>query len=111
MSPLDEKDVAFGISKAGNNYFSKSKMAPGSSVVVKVIGVEKNEKTAYPIKGETFCYRFTLDNGQVWDEASQYGRVIKIVYPDGKTFTPAAVKITKLTTKPAKGSQYQVDKA
>ena len=114
MSPLDQNDVDFGRSKSKVQYFSKkNELQPGKSVVVKVVEVEKNTQTKYPIMGQNFTYRFTLEDGRVWDEstASLFGKLIKILYPDGKTFQAAEVKLSMLVSKPIKGSQYTVDKA
>ncbi len=111
MSPLDPKDVEYGKSKAKTPFFKKSALAPGASETVRIVDVEKNHATKFPITGENFCYRFILEDGRVWDEAtgSMFGKIIKILYPDGTTFNPETFKVTKLVSKPAKGSQYTVD--
>jgi len=114
MSPLEQSDVDFGKSKERVTYFTKSKeVEPGKSVVLEITDVEKFQGAKFPIPGETWCYRFRLKDGRVWDEnaSSLFGKTIKILYPDGKTFKPCAVKLTKLTVKPLRGSQYTVDKA
>ena len=112
MSPLNAEDVDFGRSK-GSGFFRKSSIEPGGSVTVTVVDVEKNTQTKYPITGKDWAYRFVLEDGRTWDEptASVFGPVLKIVYPDRKTFHPAAVKVTKLANKPLRGSQYVVVKA
>ena len=109
MAPLDQKDIEFGRSKAGNTFFSKKVIPVGGSVTVKVVDVEKNTTTKYPMTGETFCYRFILEDGQVWDEsaASTSGAIIRFMHKSGK-MQPVTVKISKLVSKPAKGSQYMV---
>ena len=113
MSPLDQSEVDYGRSKARVNYYKKATIQPGQSEIVNVVDVEKNTATKYPIPDENFCYRFILDDGRVWDEtaSSVFGAALKILYPDGKTFKPASLKISKLVSKPIKGSQYVVEKA
>jgi hypothetical protein len=114
MSPLEQSDIEYGKAREKVSYFTKSKeVQPGSSVVLEITDVEKYEGSKFPILGETWCYRFRLKDGRVWDEnaASLFGKIIKLLYPDGKTFKPCAVKLTKLTVKPMRGSQYTVDKA
>ena len=111
MSPLEKEDIEYGKSKARAIFFKKAQIAPGQSETVTITDVEKNHTTKYPIIGETFCYRFILSDERVWDEAtgSIFGKVIKLCYPDGQTFQPATVKVSKLVSKPAKGSQYTVE--
>ena len=114
MSPIEQNEVESNISQANNGFFKKgNEIQPGQSVVVKVVDVLKNTKTKYPIAGQDFCYRFMLEDGRAWDEsaAGVFRPVIKLLHPDGKTLKPCSVKITKLTVKPTKGSQYTIDKA
>lgn len=111
--PLDPKDVDFGRSKNKVVYFSKKVLQPGESLTVKVVDVEKNHNTKFPIMGQDFCYRFILSDERVWDEATAgiFGKIMTLLYPDGKTLKPVEIKLTKLTVKPVKGSQYTIDKA
>ena len=111
MSPLEQEDINYGKSKVRAAFFKKAQIAPGGSETVTITDVEKNHTTKFPIIGENFCYRFILSDERVWDEAtgSIFGKVIKFCYPDGKNFTQVTVKVTKLISKPAKGSQYTVE--
>lgn len=111
MSPLEQEDIQYGQAKAKQNYFKKSSVQPGSSVVLKIVDVTKNTATSFPIQGETFCFRYFLEDGRVWDETSAtiFGALTKILHPDGKTLAPATVRLTKLVSKPAKGSQYTIE--
>ncbi len=108
---LSQEEIAQGASKMRASYFKKAALPPGESTQVTVVDVEKNHTTKFPITGENYCWRFLLSDERVWDEAtgSLYGKVIKTCYPDGKTFQPATFKISKLVSKPAKGSQYTID--
>lgn len=114
MSPLEQNEVDYGKSKERVTYFTKSKeVQPGASMTLDIVDVEKLEGAKFPINGETWCYRFRLKDGRVWDEnaSSLFGKIVKYLYPDGKTFTPCSITLTKLTVKPLRGSQYTVDKA
>ena len=108
---LDPKDIDFGRSKNKVTYFSKKVLQPGESLTLNIVDVEKNHSTKFPIMGQDFCYRFILSDGRVWDEATGgiFGKILTILYPDGKTLKPSAVVLTKLTVKPVKGSQYTID--
>lgn len=111
---LDAEDVMFGTQKERVTYFTKSKeLQPGKSVELEITDVEKLQGAKFPIKDQTWCYRFRLKDGRVWDEnaSSLFGKLIKLCYPDGKTFHPVKVKLTMNSVKPMKGSQYSVDKA
>ena len=113
MSPIDQENVDYGRSKAQQSFFSKGKeMQPGQSVKLKIVDVEMNRNTKYPIQGKDFCYRFVLGDGRVWDEATSgiFGALIKLCYPDGKTFRPTEITLTRLVSKPTRGSQYKVEK-
>ena len=108
---LEQDDIEYGRSKANNTFFKKSSLLPRTSTQVKIVDVEKLPNAKYPIAGETWCYRFLLEDGRVWDESttSLFGKIVKILHPDGKTLQATTVKLTKLVSKPAKGSQYTVE--
>ena len=95
MSPLDPSEISKG--RAGG-FLKKSLLQPGQETEpLHVTDVSKAEGTKYPVRGETWCYRFHLSDGRVWDESSKsvYGALLGWLYPDGKTFTPCTVVLFK----------------
>ena len=110
MTPLSDDELNFGRGSGGRNWFKKKEIPAGESVVIEIVDAGTTTQTNYPIKDQDFCYRLTLSDGRTWDEstASIYGPLLEIIYPDGKTFKPAKIRVSKRTTKPIRGSQYMI---
>lgn len=113
VQPLEQGDIEAG-RNAGFSYFKMSTITPSHPVTLKVTGVSKLEGTKYPIKDKTWCYRFTLGNGQVVDVSSKaiYGEFIRRGFKDGSTtFTPFTCVIVRKSANKVGESPYIVEDA
>lgn len=111
--PLENEDIEAG-RNAGFSFYKMSTITPGQPARLRVTGVSKLEGTKYPIKGKTWCYRFTLGNGQVVDVSSKaiYGEFIRRGFKDGATtFTPFDCVIVRKSTNKVGESPYIVEDA
>ena len=100
--------------QGGFNFLRKTEIGLGESVTVKIVGWEECKTGKFQILNRDYCYRFTLEDGRIWDETTQgiFSPLLRILFPEGvdNPFVPATVKLTKNTTKEPKKTQYSVTK-
>lgn len=123
MEPLSQEEREAAMNKAPRQFprkeetFYKSQVPAGETITLHCLEVSKNRDALYKVDKKDFGYVIHLDPLQsqgkkVWLETSEsvVGRVLKILYPDGKTVQPAAIRLTRLTKYPPKCSPYAVER-
>ena len=78
---LDPNEIDSGRSMGGRFF----KLAPGATETVHIVDIAKAIGVKYPVKGTDYTWRFTFEDGRMWDQSarSTAGQLFRMGYPGG----------------------------